>query len=62
MTYTAVGLAKYGQIQLNKMLVIFMVRRHDVINKNKNNKRSISSQRAGSNNKGLDQKHKALKM
>ena len=39
LTYTAVGLAKYDQMKLNKYLVTITVRRHDVINKNKNNKR-----------------------
>ena len=44
LTYTAVGLAKYGQLKLNKYLVTIMVCRHDVINKNINNNRSTSAQ------------------
>ena len=35
MTYKAVGLAKYGQLNLNKQLVTIVIRKHDVINKNK---------------------------
>ena len=35
MIYTAVGLAKYGQSKLNKLLVTVMVHRCDVKNTNK---------------------------